>query len=81
MITAFAVDKSIIINNNIVNFVLDWTLSSLFKILDQDADLMILKLNPQKFTNLADMSGIVTVNIISKYNISKDFTNDEARGL
>ena len=81
MITAFAVDKSIIINNNIVNFVLDWTLSSLFKILDQDADLMILKLNPQKFTNLADMSGIVTVNIISKYNIIKDFSNDEARGL
>ena len=70
MITALAVDKSIIINNNIVNFVLDRTLSSLFKILDQDADLMILKLNPQKFTNLADMSGIVTVNIISKYNIS-----------
>ena len=81
MITALAVDKSIIINNNIVNFVLDRTLSSLFKILDQDADLMILKLNPQKFTNLADMSGIVTVNIISKYNISKDFTNDEAWGL
>ena len=40
---------------------------------------MILKLNPQKFTNLADMSGIVTVNIISKYNISKDFTNGKAR--
>ena len=74
-------DKSIIINNNIVKFVLDRTLSSLFKILDQDADLMILKLNPQKFTNLADMSGIVTVDIISKYNISKDFTNNEARGL
>ena len=42
---------------------------------------MILKLNPQKFTNLADMTGIVTVNIIAKYNISKDFTNDEAWGL
>ena len=41
---------------------------------------MILKLNPQKFTNLADMSGIVTVNIISKYNISKDFTNGKAKG-
>ena len=41
---------------------------------------MILKLNPQKFTNLVDMSGIVTVNIISKYNISKDFTNGKAKG-
>ena len=72
-------EKSIKINN--IKLFSDKTLSSLFKILDQDADLMILKLNPQKLTNLADMSGIVTVNIISKYNISKDLTNDDDWGL
>ena len=40
---------------------------------------MILKLNPQKFTNLVDMSGIVTVNIISKYISAKIFVMTNPR--